>query len=234
MTPSPHATCHTQNAWVRMLPASSLVTPCFAAPASNTFATLACRSFAEDLQRSVFAPRFRDHHQMPFKNPLRRWRRIELPPVDAPLLPGESRIIESAMRQVLLTKVTVAVPVNLGSSAPDIEWCLTATHVTTGLKGGWHSGVDVHTPDEEGCGGDTTRAVGADAHADFMNPMGSPFARDAVQHGKVLRSVSCFAAAILASIILPHSQYAARARTLHVSVPCCVWLMKKAHRSMQL
>lgn len=119
MTPSPHATCHTQNAWVRMLPASSLVTPCSAAPASNTFATLACRSFAEDLQRSVFAPRFRDHHQMPFKNPLRRWRRIELPPVDAPLLPGESRIIESAMRQVLLTKVHVAVPVNLGSSAPD-------------------------------------------------------------------------------------------------------------------
>lgn len=56
---------------------------------------------------------------MPFKNPLRRWRRIELPPVDAPLLPGESRIIESAMRQVLLTKVHVAVPVNLGSSAPD-------------------------------------------------------------------------------------------------------------------
>lgn len=80
----------------------------------------------------------------------------------------------------------------------------------------------MHMPDEEGYGGDTTRAVGADAHADFMNPMGSPFARDAVQHGKVLRSVSCFAAAILASIILPHSQYAARARTLHVSVPCCV------------
>lgn len=86
------------------------------------------RSFEGDLQRSVFAPRFRDHHQMPFKNPLRRWRRIELPPVDAPLL-----------------------------------------------------------PDEEGYGGDTTRAVGADAHADFTNPMGSPFARDAVQHGKVLR-----------------------------------------------
>lgn len=76
------------------------------------------RSFEGHLQRSVFAPRFRDHHQMPFKNPLRRWRRIELPPVDAPLLPGESRMIRCIVCHILLIKPAAAMPVESWSSLP--------------------------------------------------------------------------------------------------------------------
>jgi hypothetical protein len=115
---------------------------CFAAPASNTFATLAYRSFAGDLQRSVFAPRFRDHHQMPFKNPMRRWRRIELPPVDAPLLPGECRMILRVMCHVLPTKAAATVSVHLWVvvASNGSHWWPDIVSRTAGLKGCLHPG----------------------------------------------------------------------------------------------
>jgi hypothetical protein len=71
---------------------------------------------------------------MPFKNPLRRWRRIELPPVDAPLPPGESRMIQCVYLSCLAYQ-DVTLPVTLWSSLPTSHWNLKARSSTMGVMG---------------------------------------------------------------------------------------------------